>query len=487
MTRKLIDKPISFNLFEMNCVGHISHGLWVHPDNNRHRFNDIDFWVEEAKILEEGLFDSVFLADVIGTYDGYRSGPETALREAVQIPCNDPLLVIPAMAAATKNLGFAATFSTTYEPPFAFARRASTLDHLTKGRFGWNIVTSYLHNAAQNFGLEAEVEHDKRYEIADEYLDVLYKLWEGSWDDDAVIQDRENHVYTDPDKVRYINHVGEHFSVAGPHLSQPSLQRTPVLFQAGSSPRGRAFAAKHAEGVFVGAHSLETYADVVTDIRRLAEENGRGRDAVKTFAMAVIIVGKTREEAERKAADYEKLARAEGFLAHAGGGGIDLAAYPPETPIEEALAIERTKGRDHSHRTRFYSPGNTIGDALHEVTRFDRGPFFAVGTASEVVDQIEKWVAATGLDGFNLRQFLTPGTAEDFVELVVPELQRRGLYRRKYEESTLRERFFGVGKTRLPAEHPGARYRDPNALLSASHQSTPATDTHKNSILEEVR
>jgi len=486
MSNKLIEKPISFNLFEMNCVGHISHGLWTHPDNDRHRFNDLDFWVEEAKILEEGLFDAVFLADVIGTYDGYRSGPETALREAVQIPCNDPLLVIPAMAAVTKNLGFAATFSTTYEPPFAFARRASTLDHLTKGRFGWNIVTSYLPNAARNFGLEAEVEHDKRYEIADEYLDVLYKLWEGSWDDDAVIQDRENHVYTDPAKVRYINHVGEYFSVAGPHLSQPSLQRTPVLFQAGSSPRGRAFAAKHAEGVFVGAHSLETYADVVADIRRLAEENGRGRDAVKTFAMAVIIVGKTREEAEQKAAEYEKLARAEGFLAHAGGGGIDLAAYPPETPIEQALAIERAKGRDHSHRTRFYRPGNTIGDALHEVTRFDRGPFFAVGTASEVVDQIEKWVAATDLDGFNLRQFLTPGTAEDFVELVVPELQRRGLYRRKYEEATLRERLFGNGNPRLPAEHPGAHYRDPRTLEN-SPQTNDFHAISPESILEKAQ
>src|SRR5690625_3405923 len=213
------------------------------------------------------------------------------------------------MAAVIKNLGFAATFSTTYEPPCAFARRASTLDHLTKGRFGWNIVTSYLPNAARNFGLEAEVEHDKRYDIADEYLDVLYKLWAGSWDDDAVSQDRENHVYTDPAKVRYINHVGEYFSVAGPHLSQPSLQRTPVLFQAGSSPRGRAFAAKHAEGVFVGAHSLETYADVVADIRRLAEENGRGRDAVKTFAIAVNIVGMTRADVEPRLYVHVKIDR----------------------------------------------------------------------------------------------------------------------------------------------------------------------------------
>ena len=168
----------------------------------------------------------------------------------MQIPNNDPLLVIPAMAQVTKSLGFGATFSTTYEPPFAFARRASTLDHLTKGRFAWNIVTSYLPNAARNFGLPDQIEHDRRYEIADEYLDVLYKLWEGSWDDDAVIVDREHRRYADPAKVRYINHKGENFQVEGPHLCEPSRQRTPLLYQATGSRRGVRFAGRHAEVVF---------------------------------------------------------------------------------------------------------------------------------------------------------------------------------------------------------------------------------------------
>ncbi|WP_250445569.1 LLM class flavin-dependent oxidoreductase [Actinotalea sp. C106] len=452
-------RPIGFNLFEMACVGHISHGLWVHPENSRHRFNDLDFWVDQARLAEEGLLDAIFLADVIGTYDGYRAGPETALQEAVQIPSNDPLLVIPAMAAATRHLGFAATFSTTYEPPFAFARRASTLDHLTKGRFGWNVVTSYLPNAARNFGLPGEVEHDTRYAIADEYLDVLYKLWEGSWDDDAVVQDRENYVYTDPGKVRYIDHVGEHFSVAGPHLAQPSVQRTPVIFQAGSSPAGKAFAAKHAEGVFVGGHDLESYRQNVADLRRLAVLEGREPTDIKTYAMAVVIVGRTRAEAERKAEEFERMSRAEGYLAHAGGGGIDLAAYPRDALMTEVLAQEAAAGRDRTSRTRFYRAEGTVADALREVTRFDRPPFFAIGTPSEVVDEIEDWVRETDLDGFNLRQFLTPGTLEDFVELVVPELQRRGLYRTRYEESTLRERLFGPGRARLPQTHHGARYR----------------------------
>jgi FMN-dependent oxidoreductase (nitrilotriacetate monooxygenase family) len=452
-------KQIHFNLFEMNTVGHISHGLWVHPNNTRHRFNDLDFWTDEAKLLEEGLFDAVFLADVVGTYDGYRSGPETAIREAVQIPSNDPLLVVPAMAAVTKHLGFATTFSTTYEPPFAFARRASTLDHLTKGRFGWNVVTSYLPNAARNFGLEDQIAHDDRYAIADEYLDVLYKLWEGSWDDDAVIQDRENRVYTDPSKVRYINHAGNHYRVAGPHLTEPSLQRTPVIFQAGASSAGKAFAAKHAEGVFVGGTTRESYRQNVADIRQLADENGRGANAVRTFASAVIVVDKDRESALAKAEEFKRLSSAEGYLAHAGGGGIDLAAYPANALISDILAAENNQGRDNSASNRRYAPGATVGDALEALTNFDRSAFYVAGSPTDVADAIEAWVEETDLDGFNLRQFLTPASAEGFIEHVVPELQRRGLYRTAYEESTLRERLFGAGNTRLPETHPGARYR----------------------------
>jgi len=447
---------LSFNLFEMNTVGHISHGLWKVPGNTRHRYTDLEFWQQQARLAEAGLFDSIFLADVIGTYDGYRDGPETAVREAVQIPNNDPLLVIPAMAAVTKNVGFVATFSTTYEPPFAFARRASTLDHLTSGRFGWNVVTSYLPNAARNFGLADELSHAERYDLAHEYLDVLYKLWEGSWDDDAVVRDATAGVYTDPSRVRRIDHDGTYFRVAGPHLSEPSPQRTPVIFQAGSSPTGRAFAAKHAEAVFVGGSSIEDFAHSIADIKNLAAENGRGDDAIRALGSAVLIAGRTHAEAERKAEDFERLSSAEGYLAHAGGGsGIDLAAYPPETRIAD---IAGSASRDSATATR-YAPGATVGDALKAVKRFDRGPFFALGTGAEIADAIEGWVRDTGIDGFNLRQFVTPGTLEDFVEHVVPELQKRGLYRTSYPSSTLRENLFGTGRRRLPESHHGARYR----------------------------
>lgn len=446
--------PLSFNLFEMNTVGHISHGLWTHPSDTRDRYTDLAFWQSQAKLLEEGLFDAVFLADVIGAYDGYRGSHETAVREAVQIPNGDPLLLVPAMAAVTEYLGFVTTFSTTYEPPFPFARRMSTLDHLSRGRIGWNIVTSYLPNAARNFGLDDELDHAERYARAHEYLEVLYKLWEGSWDDDAVLRDPQRGVYTDPSKVRRIDHDGDYFRVAGPHLAEPSVQRTPVLYQAGSSATGRAFAARHAEVVFVGGATLDDFAASIRDIRTQADENGRGADAVRTLGSAVLIPGRTRAEAEETAEEYARYSRAEGYLAHAGGGsGIDLAAYPPDTLISD---IPLGASRDAATSAR-YAPGATVADALREATRFDRGPFFALGTGDEIADQIEHWVAATGVNGFNLRQFLTPATVEAFIEHVVPALQKRGLYREAYDEQSLRGRMFGT--PRLPDTHPAPRYR----------------------------
>jgi FMN-dependent oxidoreductase (nitrilotriacetate monooxygenase family) len=450
-------KKLHVNLFEMNCVGHISHGLWVLPENNRHRFNDLGFWTELARLLEYGTFDAVFLADVIGTYDGFRGGPETSLREAVQIPNNDPLLLIPAMAAVTSGLGFAATFSTTYEPPFAFARRMSTLDHLTKGRVAWNVVTSYLPNAARNFGLADEIDHDHRYEIADEYLEVCYKLWEGSWDDDAVVADRERRIYTDPAKVRPINHAGPNYQVAGPHLSQPSPQRTPVIYQAGSSPAGRAFGGRHAEAVFIGGPTLERTRASIEDYRAAAERAGRDPSHLKFMAGAVVITGRNDEEVARKVDTYTQMRSIEGHLAHA-GAGLDLTSYPPQTLIGDI--IDR-KDPGYQRLIRQHMPGQTVGDILARVGSFSQGAFFVAGTAKEAADAIETWLDEGGIDGINLRQFVTPGTAEDFIELVVPELRRRGRFRESYADGeTLRERLFWPGQARLPDDHPGARYRD---------------------------
>jgi FMN-dependent oxidoreductase (nitrilotriacetate monooxygenase family) len=446
-------KKLILNLFEMNTVSHISHGLWPLPGNNRHRFNDLDYWTELAQILEHGDFDGIFLADVIGAYDTFRDGIETALVEGLQIPSNDPLLVIPAMAAVTERLGFGVTFSTSYEPPFAFARRMSTLDHLTRGRVGWNIVTSYLPNAARNFGLTDEIPHDRRYEIADEYLDVVYKLWEGSWDDDAVIIDRDRRVYTDPTKVRYINHVGENFRVAGPHLSQPSPQRTPVLYQATGSPAGTEFAGRHAELVFTGGRTAEDFRRNVATMRAAAVRHGRSADDIKFVVQAGIVVGRTEEEAQDKLRQYRENTSIDGILAHA-SLPIDLPSFDPAITVGEALL---RAGVDAS-AVPFLSRDKTIGQTLAELKGGREGRFFVAGTPSVVADEIERWLDEDGVDGINLRQYHSFDTARDFAELVVPELRKRGRIAGPSEDSSLRNRLFGRGP-RLPENHIATRYR----------------------------
>jgi FMN-dependent oxidoreductase (nitrilotriacetate monooxygenase family) len=455
-------KQIHVNLFEMNCVSHITHGMWVHPDNTRERFNDISFWTELAQLLENATFDAMFIADVIGAYDVFRGGPETSLVEGMQIPSNDPLMVIPAMAAVTSNLGFAATFSTTYEPPFAFARRMSTLDHLAKGRVGWNIVTSYLPNAARNFGYDGEVEHDHRYEIADEYLEVLYKLWEGSWDDDSVLADKDRGIYSDPAKVRYINHAGTYYRVAGPHLCEPSRQRTPLLYQAGVSDAGRAFAGKHAEAIFMGGSSIAEVRSFIDDVRRIASSQGRDPDDIKFLPGASIIVGRSDEEVARKIDQYRQLRSTDGYLAHA-NSPVDWTRYDRSESVDSIIA---QLGNGSSRFRRYLKPGRTVGQLLDDLGALSR-PFSVAGTPTVVVDEMERWIDEAGIDGFNLIQYLTPGTARDFGELVIPELRRRGRFRTSYADGeTLRERMIGAGRPRLPGNHPGARFRDPAQLAA---------------------
>ncbi|KQR51942.1 monooxygenase [Leifsonia sp. Leaf336] len=448
-------KQLFVNLFEMACVSHITHGLWPLPGNNRERFADLDYWLELAQLLEHGGFDGIFLADVIGAYDVFRGGPETALREGLQSPNLDPLLLVPAMAAVTERLGFGVTFSTTYEPPFAFARRMSTLDHLTKGRIGWNIVTSYLPNAARNFGLDDEVPHDERYRRAEEYLDVLYKLWEGSWDDDAVIADREARVFTDPSKVRYIDHVGERHRVAGPHIVHPSPQRTPVLFQATGSPAGIEFAGRHAEVVFTGGRTSEEFRRNADGMRDAAERHDRQRDDVKFIAMAGVIVGRTTEEAEDKWRLYQQHSSLDGILAHS-SLPVDLTAFPRDITVREALA----RAEFPAERVPFLPLDKTVGQALDFVKNGRDDRFLVVGDAKTVADEIERWLDEDGLDGINLRQYHSFETARDFADLVIPELRRRGRLPQEGERSaTLRERLFGDGRNRLPERHPAARYR----------------------------
>src|SRR5438093_6555063 len=211
-------KEIRLNAFEMNCVGHQSPGLWAHPRDRSACYTDLGYWTGLAKMLERGKFDGIFLADVLGIYDVYGGSPDAALRHAVQVPVNDPVLLIPAMAEVTEHLGFGVTSTLSYEPPYPFARRMSTLDHLTKGRIGWNIVTGYLDSAARGAGKDKQTAHDDRYDIADEYMELVYKLWEGSWEDDAALRDRGRGVFADPAKVHRVQHQGNHYRVDAIHL-----------------------------------------------------------------------------------------------------------------------------------------------------------------------------------------------------------------------------------------------------------------------------
>jgi len=419
---------IILNAFEMTCVSHQAAGTWRHPDSQAWKYKDLDYWVELAKLLERGYFDSVFIADVVGVYDIYRGSVETSLLDADQVPVNDPFFQVPAMATVTKHLGFGVTSALTYEQPYALARKFSTLDHLTKGRVAWNVVTSYLNSAAVNLGLKQQISHDERYDIADEFLDVTYKLWEGSWDEDAVLRDRERGVFTDPSKVHPIGHKGKYYDVPGIHLSEPSPQRTPVIFQAGASSRGRAFAAKHAEGVFISPATAEQAREVSDDIRNRAVAAGRSRDSVKVFTLLTVITGESDEAAQAKYRDYLSYANGEGMLSFYGGWtGIDFSEYDPDQPLE---AIDNDSIRSVLELLATADPDRkwTPRDIIKHRSIGGLGPVL-VGGPKTVADEMERWVDVGGIDGFNLAYAITPGTFEDLVEFIVPELQRRGRVR----------------------------------------------------------
>ncbi|MBC3450923.1 LLM class flavin-dependent oxidoreductase [Pseudomonas mosselii] len=461
-------KQILLNAFNMNCIGHINHGLWTHPRDTSTRYKTLDYWTDLARLLERGLFDGLFIADIVGTYDVYGQSLDVTLKESIQLPVNDPLLLVSAMAAVTRHLGFGLTANLTYEAPYLFARRLSTLDHLSNGRVGWNIVTGYLDSAARAMGLEQQPEHDRRYDQADEYLQVLYKLLEGSWADDAVVADREQRVYARPDRVRKVEHHGEFYKVEGYHLCEPSPQRTPVLFQAGSSPRGLAFAGNHAECVFISGQDKAATRVQVDKVRAAAKVAGRDPQAVKVFMGITVIVAPTEAQAQAKHAEYLRYASAEAGVAHfASSTGIDFSRYELDEPIGFA------KGNAIQSATRQLQESAWTRRRLLEQHALGGRYVTLVGDAEQVAEQLIAWIDETGLDGFNLTRTVTPESYEDFIELVVPALQRRGRYKTAYAEGTLREKLFASSEPHLPAGHPGARYRitpDP-ALTGALHHA----------------
>jgi FMN-dependent oxidoreductase (nitrilotriacetate monooxygenase family) len=449
-------KEVRLNAFDMNCVGHIQHGMWAHPRDRSSSYTDIEYWQQLARTAERGLFDAIFLADILGIYDVYGGNGDAAIRNAVQVPINDPLLVIPVMAAVTQHVGFGVTSNVTYEPPYLFARRMSTLDHLTRGRIGWNVVTGYLDSAARAMGLDRQVQHDDRYDAAEEYMDVVYKLWEGSWEDDAVRLDRANRIYADPARIHAIRHEGPRHRVEGIHLSAPSPQRTPVIYQAGVSTRGRGFAAKHAECVFFASSAKENVKSIVADLRQRAVTNGRRAEDILVFISRSFIVGRTRKEAEEKFADYRQYGSVEGAMVHfASSVGIDYAKQDPDKP----LTAEQTDGmRSLLEAMTSRSPEEwTLRKLIGQMGLGSRAAPF-VGSAEEAADEIAGWIADTDIDGFNLSRTVTPEGLEDFVDLVVPVLQERGIYKTAYKPGPLRQKLFGTPSGRLPRAHYGAGY-----------------------------
>ncbi len=441
-----MSREIRLNAFDMACVGHIQQGMWTHPRDHSTDYDSLAYWTALARLLERGLFDGLFLADVLGVYDVYGGTPDAALREAVQVPLLDPVLLVPAMAAVTSNLGFGVTVNLAYEQPFTFARRMATLDQLTGGRIGWNIVTGYLDSAARAMGFAAQMAHDDRYDLADEFMQAVYALWEHSWDDSAV--HKEAGRFTDPAGVRRVQHAGAQYRFDAMALVAPTPQRTPVLYQAGSSERGRTFAGRHAECVFVNGGSKQGVARLVADLRARAAP----RD-IRVFVGATLVLGRTGSEAQALLAEYRTHSSVEGALAHASASlGIDFARYGWDEPVD-ASPTEAIRSNIEA-MTRQLGPGWTKRMLVDQFVLGSRQPPI-VGSAAEVADALQAWVAEADVDGFNLSRTVAPECWEAVVDLLVPELQARGVYKTGYAAGTYREKLFGAGP-RLQPPHPAA-------------------------------
>ncbi len=446
------------NVFSQCCPTPQSEGQWKNPrDRSVPGFNDPEFWIDLAKTAERGCFDSLFFADVHGVYDVYGGNMDAGIRHGVQVPGNDPTLLFPMLARETSQLGFISTYSTTYFEPFLTAKLFSSLDHFTRGRVGWNIVTSYLSSAQRN-GLGELLEHDERYDKAEEYMDVCYKLWEHSWQDDAIVCDQARDTLIDPRRVHKISHQGQHYSVEGPHMCTPTIQRTPFLVQAGQSPRGYAFGTKHAEALFVVFQNIAKAAEGAARVRELEAAIGRAPGSVKMMHGIGVVVAESERELKAKVERYKSYASVEGLLALFGGWtGIDLSTFQPDD------IIDSLESNQMKHLAAFFAdidPARkwTFADMCDYMKLTSISPT-VIGTPTQVADELERWVDEGGVDGFNLIPVDQPGTLKDFVDLVVPELQRRGRMQKTYPDVavSLREIYTGSGQPRLPADHPAHR------------------------------
>jgi FMN-dependent oxidoreductase (nitrilotriacetate monooxygenase family) len=383
--------------------------------------------------LERGRFDAFFMADHLAVLNM----PMDALKRSATTTSFDPLTLLPALAAVTEHIGLIATASTTFNEPYHIARKFASLDHISGGRAGWNLVTTSNPDAALNFGLEEHVEHGERYHRGREFYDVVTGLWD-SWADDAFIRDVERGVFFDPEKLHVLGHKGEHFSVKGPlNIARP-IQGWPVIVQAGASEAGRQIAAETAEVIFTAQSSLAAGQRFYADVRSRAEKYGRNPDHVKFLPACFVVVGDTLAEAREKRALLDSLVHYDSAIASLSIAlGHDASGFDPDGPLPEIPESNASK----SARERVIELARRENLTVRQLAQRLGGysGLAMVGTPAMIADQMEEWLVERGSDGFNIMFPYLPGGLDDFVDRVVPELQRRGLFRREYEGATLRQ------------------------------------------------
>ncbi|WP_347456119.1 LLM class flavin-dependent oxidoreductase [Acinetobacter sp. ANC 7454] len=411
---------------------------WRHPESRPQDHLNIDYIIELAKTAEQGLFDAYFLADGLSVRWG--SAVEGQLGLGDKGVGFEPVTLFAALSVATKNLGFIATASTTYEDPYILARKFASLDHISKGRAAWNVVTTASADTARNFGLEQHPEPKVRYERADEFIEVTQKLWD-SWEDDAFIYNKETGQFFQADKVHEPLHKGKHFNVQGPlNVSRPP-QGYPVIVQAGQSENGRELAGKYAEVIFTAQQTLEDAQEFYRDVKSRLLKYGRHPDDLKIMPGVSIFVAKTEEEAKEKYDFLNSLIHPKVGLALLSGlsGGINLEKYDLDAPFPK---LEDTDINFSSRQQMMIDIARKHNFSIRQLYQYiasARGHWTLVGTPEQVVDQLQQWFENEAADGFNVLPPTTPAGLNDFVDFIVPELQRRGLFRTEYEGSTLRE------------------------------------------------
>ena len=413
---------------------------WRHPEA-RIDTHSPEYYQHIARVLEEGKFDIGFFDDRLAMPDMYAGDHSETVKNGIRCTKLDAVTCLMAMAAVTKYLGLGATYSTTYFEPFHVARLFQTLDLMTNGRAAWNVVTSVNDNEARNMGRDSHMEHDTRYDMADEFCEAVLGHWD-SWDDDAIIADKENNIYADPDKVRRIDYKGKYLSSRGPFTVPRTPQGRPVVIQAGGSTRGKQFAARWGELIFTGYPSLEIGKVEYAALKNAAAEAGRNPDHMKITTLFYPIVAATKSEAEDKRAAYELLGNdMDQLLLLSEALNFDFATKG----IDEPFSDEEVQGLQgmQAMRDRVISSGvkNPTPRDFMQITRrgrlSDRNTW--VGDAKDIADQMEEWFHAPACDGFVIGATHQPGAFEDFVKFVIPELQKRGVFRKEYSGTTLRD------------------------------------------------